>query len=162
MNRMEGQEKLRETSEKFSERLGEMEHTKEMGEKTDQIIKGIETDGLDSDTQASASEVVSSYSEAYAGEMERLNEQVESTAEQVNENINSLNENKEQVDRNAERYAEAAGVSDIGRSAAESGRAKMESDSQAYSDLISENEQSIEESRERSRNLQSIVSGLFG
>ena len=38
----------------------------------------------------------------------------------------------------------------------------MESDSQEYSELIGENEQAIQESRESAKQMQSVIGGLFG
>jgi len=161
MNRMEGREKLQETSDQFSEQLSEGERIQEEGEQSDRILQGMELDGLDSDTQQAAGEVLNEYSEAYDAAMEEVSEQVEGTADTAQGHVESLGESREQVDRNAERYSEAAGVSDLGSGAAESGKSKMESDSQEYSELIDENEQAIQESRERAKNMQSAVSGLF-
>ena len=161
MNILEGKEKLKETSAKFTEQLSDAERTKEEGEEANRILESVEPEGLDSDTQETAREVVSSYSETYDSAMEEINEQVEETAETAEGHVEGLGENREQVDRNAERYSEAAGVSELGREAAETGKSKMESDSQAYSELIAENEQAVEESLEKSKNMMSIVSSLF-
>lgn len=162
MNRMEGREKLKETSEKFSEQLSEGERIQEEGEATDQILKGMELDGLDSDTQEAAGEVMSQYSETYDQAIGAVGEQVEGTADAAQADVQSLTESREQVDRNAERYSEAAGVSELGRGSAESGRAKMESDSQEYGELVQQNEEAIRESRESAKKMQDAVSGLFG
>ena len=70
-------------------------------------------------------------------------EQVEGTADTAQGHVESLNANREQVERNEERYAEAAGVSELGRGSADAGRSKMESDSQEYSEIISANEQAM-------------------
>ena len=51
MNRMEGRERLKETSDQFSEQLSEGERIQEDGEESDRILQGMELDGLDSDTQ---------------------------------------------------------------------------------------------------------------
>ena len=65
------------------------------------------------------------------------------------------------MDENAEKYSEAAGISEIGRAAADAGRSKMESDSQEYGDLMQENQTRLEQSRERAKNMSSLVGGLF-
>ena len=161
MNILEGKEKLKETQERFSEDLSEAEQLKEDSEAIDRILKGMELDGLDSETQGTAREVTSSYSETYNEAMEEKDDEIGETAETAEGHVESLGENQEQVDRNAERYAEAAGISDLGKEAADSGKAKMESDSQTYGELISENEKAIQESREKSKNLRSMVSTFF-
>lgn len=162
MNRMEGRERLKETSEKFGEQLSEGERIQEDGEESDRILQGMELDGLDSDTQQAAGEVLNEYSDTYNQAIGEVAEQVEGTADTAQGHVESLNANREQVERNAERYAEAAGVSELGRSGAEAGRGKMESDSQEYSELINANEQAIQESRESAKQMQSTISGLFG
>ena len=161
MNILEGKEKLKETQERFSEDLSEAEQLKEDSEAIDRILKGMELDGLDSETQGTARDVTSSYSETYNEAMEEKDDEIGETAETAEGHAESLGENQEQVDRNAERYAEAAGISDLGKEAADSGKAKMESDSQTYGELISENEKAIQESREKSKNLRSMVSTFF-
>lgn len=161
MNILEGKEKLKETQERFSEDLSEAEQLKEDSEAIDRILKGMELDGLDSETQGTAREVTGSYSETYNEAMEEKDDEIGETAETAEGHAESLGENQEQVDRNAERYAEAAGISDLGKEAADSGKAKMESDSQTYGELISENEKAIQESREKSKNLRSMVSTFF-
>ena len=161
MNILEGKEKLKETQERFSEDLSEAEQLKEDSEAIDRILKGMELEGLDSETQGTAQEVTSSYSETYNEAMEEKDDEIGETAETAEGHVESLGENQEQVDRNAERYAEAAGISDLGKEAADSGKAKMESDSQTYGELISENEKAIQESREKSKNLRSMVSTFF-
>lgn len=162
MNRMEGREGLKETSDQFKEQLSEGERIQEDGEASDRILQGAELDGLDSDTQEAAGQVLNEYSEAYNQAIAEVGEQVEGTAETAQQNVESLNASKEQVERNAERYAEAAGISDLGRSAAESGRSKMESDSQEYGEIISANEEAIAESRESAKRMQDRIGGLFG
>ena len=162
MNILEGKEKLKETSDQFTEQLTEGERIQEDGEETDRIMQAMELDGLDSDTQETASEVKGEYSDTYDDAREAVAEDVEGTAGTAEGHVESLGENREQVERNAERYAEAAGISELGRGSAETGKSKMESDSQAYTELIDENEQAIEESRERAKNMQSVISGLFG
>lgn len=162
MNILEGKEKLKETSDRFTEQLTEGERIQEEGEEADRILQAMELDGLDSDTQETATEVKGEYSDTYDGAMEDISDDVEDTAETAEGHVESLGENREQVERNAERYAEAAGVSELGRASAETGKSKMESDSQSYTELIDENDQAIAESRERAKNMQSVVSGLFG
>lgn len=162
MNRMEGREKLKETNDQFSEQLSEGEKIQEEGEQSDRILQGMELDGLDSDTQQAAGEVLNEYSDTYNQAIGEVAEQVEGTADTAQGNIESLGESRSQVERNAERYSEAAGVSELGRGSAEAGRSKMESDSQEYSEIISENEQAIQESRESANKMQSVIGGLFG
>ena len=162
MNRMEGREKLKETNDQFSEQLSEGEKIQEEGEQSDRILQGMELDGLDSDTQQAAGEVLNEYSDTYNQAIGEVAEQVEGTADTAQGNIESLGESRSQVERNAERYSEAAGVSELGRGSAEAGRSKMESDSQQYSEIISENEQAIQESRESANKMQSVIGGLFG
>ena len=58
MNRMEGRERLKETSDQFGEQLSEGERIQEDGEESDRILQGMELDGLDSDTQQAAGEVL--------------------------------------------------------------------------------------------------------
>lgn len=158
----EGKEKIRETSDQFTEQLTEGERIQEDGEATDRILQGVELDDLDEDSKEIGHRVVNEYSDTYDKAIEAVGEQVEGTAQTAEGHIESLGENKEKVERNAERYAEAAGVSELGRSAAESGESKMESDSTAYGELINENEQAIETSREKAKSMKSTVSGLFG
>lgn len=162
MNRMEGREKLKETSDQFAEQLSEGERIQEDGEQSDQILQSMELDGLDSDTQQAAGEVLNEYSDTYNQAIGEVAEQVEGTADTAQGHIESLDDSRSQVERNAERYSEAAGISDLGRGSAEAGRSKMESDSQEYSELIGENEQAIQESRESANKMQSVISGLFG
>ena len=162
MNRLEGREKLKETSDQFDEQLSEGERIQEDGEESDRILQSMELDGLDSDTQQAAGEVLNEYSDTYNQAIGEVAEQVEGTADTAQGNIESLDANREQVERNAERYSEAAGISDLGRGSAEAGRSKMESDSQEYTELINENEQAIQESRESANKMQSVIGGLFG
>ena len=161
MNILEGKEKLKETKDSFTEELSEAEQIQEAGEESDRIIKAMELDGLDSDTQETAREVTGNFSEAYNEAMEEVGEEVESTAETAEGHVEGLGENQEQVDRNAERYAEIAGISDLGKDAAETGESKMESDSRAYAELISENEEAMDSARERCKNMASHVSTFF-
>lgn len=161
MNILEGREKTKETNDKFTEKLSEGERLQEEGEESDRILAGVELDGLDSDTQSAGREVVQNFSEVYNSAIEEVSDQVDSVADTAKGHVESLGENREQVDRNAERYAEAAGVSDLGRGAADAGKAKMESDSQAYSELISENERAIDEALEETRTTKSAINSLF-
>lgn len=161
MNRLEGRERLKETSDQFAEQLSEGDQIREDGEQSDRILKSMELDGLDSDTQQAAGEVLNEYSDSYNQAIGEVAEQVEGTADTAQGHVESLNANREQVERNAERYAEAAGVSELGRSGAEAGRGKMESDSQEYSELINANEQAIQESRERAKQQMSDVGSFF-
>ena len=106
--------------------------------------------------------MLNEYSDTYNQAIGEVAEQLEGTADTAKGHVESLNANREQVERNAERYAEAAGVSELGRGSADAGRSKMESDSQEYSEIISANEQAIQESRESAKQMQSTISGLFG
>ena len=162
MNRMEGREGLKETSDRFQEQLSEGERIQEDGEASDRILQGAELDGLDSDTQQAAEQVMNEYSDTYNQAIAEVGEQVEGTADMAQQNVEGLNTSKEQVERNAERYAEAAGISDLGRSSAEAGRSKMESDSQEYGELITANEEAIAESRESAKRMRDRIGGLFG
>lgn len=161
MNKLEGKEQLEKTGDIFGEQLSEGERIQKEGEESDRIAASIDTSGLDSDTIEAARQVESDLSGAFSEQIEEVEEKVEQTAETVQGNVESLGESKEKVDENAEKYSEMSGVSEIGRAAADSGRSKMESDSQEYSDLIQENERQMELSRERAKNMSSVVKGLF-
>lgn len=161
MNILEGKEKLRETSEKFSEQLNEGERIQEEGEETDRIVATIDTSGLDSDTVEATRQVEGDLSSAYTEKISEVEEGVEQTAETASGHVESLGENRERVNQNAEKYAEAAGVSEISRAAADAGKSKMESDSEQYGELIQENEQQMEQSRESAKNMSSVIKGLF-
>lgn len=161
MNILEGKEKLKETSEKFSEQLSEGEQIQKEGEETDRIVASIDTSGLDTCSIEAARQTESDLSEAYTEKIGEVEKQVEQTAEEAQENVEALGENKEKVDENAEKYSEAAGISEIGRAAADAGRSKMESDSREYGDLMQENQTRLEQSRERAKNMSSLVGGLF-
>ena len=76
MNRMEGREKLKETNDQFSEQLSEGEKIQEEGEQSDRILQGMELDGLDSDTQQAAGEVLNEYSDTYNQAIGEVAEQV--------------------------------------------------------------------------------------
>jgi hypothetical protein len=84
--------------------------------------------------------VTSDLSSAYTEKIGEVEKEVDRISDTAQENVNDLGKNREQVDRNAEKYSDMAGVSEIGRAAADAGRSKMESDSRQYSDLIQENE----------------------
>jgi methyl-accepting chemotaxis protein len=161
MNILEGKEKLKETSEKFGEKLSEGEQIQKEGEETDRIAASIDTTGLDSDTIDTARNVTSDLSSAYTEKIGEVEKEVDRISDTAQENVNDLGKNREQVDRNAEKYSDMAGVSEIGRAAADAGRSKMESDSRQYSDLIQENETQMEQSRERAKNMSSVIGGLF-
>ena len=161
MNILEGKEKFKETSDKFGEQISEGERLQKEGEESDRILQAMETDGLDSDTQEVARKVLNDYSDSYGEAAQEVSDQVEGIADTAQGHVEGLGESREKVDRNAERYGEAAGISDLGKGAAESGKSKMESDSQAYSELIDQNEQAIESSRESAKNMQSAIGSLF-
>ena len=161
MNRMEGREKLKETNDQFSEQLSEGERIREEGDESNRILQAMELDGLDGDTQQAAGEVLEGYSDTYNQAIGEVSDQVEGTADVAQGNVESLSETRSQVERNAERYAEAAGVSELGRSSAEAGRGKMESDRQEYEELIRENDQAIHESLESAKQMQSFIESLF-
>lgn len=161
MNIYEGKERLKETAEKFGEQLSEGEQIQLEGEESDRIAASIDTIGLDNETIEATHQVESDLSHAYTERITAVEELVEQTAENVQENVDSLGENKALVERNAEKYSEMAGVSEIGRVAADAGRSKMEGDSQEYGNLIQENTIQMERSRERAKNMSSVISGLF-
>lgn len=161
MNILEGREGLKETQEKFGEQLSEGEQIQREGEESDRIAASIDTTGLDTDTIEATHQVNSDLSEAYNEKIGAVEEAVEGTAETAEGHVESLGENKERVDANAEKFSEMAGISEIGRAAADAGRSKMEGDSRQYGELISENRRQMEQSRERAKNMSSIVSGLF-
>lgn len=161
MNILEGREKLKETSDKFGEQLSEGERIQEEGEETDRIAASIDGTGLDSDTIEAIAQANSDLSGAYTEKIGEVESAVEETADTAQGHVESLTENKERVDSNAEKFAEMAGVSEIGRAASEAGRGKMESDSQQYEELVRENEQQMEKSRSEAKNMSSVISGLF-
>ena len=161
MNILEGKEKLKETSEQFGEQLSEGEQIQKEGEETDRIASSIEAIGLDSDTQEAARKVESDLSSAYTEKIGEVEKEVEKISDTAKEHTDALGETQEQVDENAEKYGEMAGISDIGRAAADAGKSKMESDSRAYDELIRENETQMEQSRERAKNMASTVGSLF-
>lgn len=161
MNILEGKEKLKETTEQFDEQLSEGEKIREEGEESDRIASSIEGDGLDSETQAAIEQANSELGESYDRDITEVEESVEQTADTAQGHVESLGENKEQVERNAERYSEISGIADRNSGAAELGRSRMEGDSQEYGNLIQENEQQMERSRESARSMASAVRGLF-
>lgn len=161
MNILEGREKLKETSDRFGEKLSEGEQIQKEGEDTDRIVANIDTSGLDSDTQEAARKVESDLSGAYTEKISEVEKEVERVSDTAKEHVGALSDTQEQVDENAEKYAEAAGISEIGRAAADAGKSKMESDSRTYGELIRENETQIKQAIEQAAETASVVKGLF-
>lgn len=161
MNILEGREKLKETATEFGEQLSEGEQIQKEGEETDRIVASIDTSGLDSDTIEAARKTESDLSGAYTEKISEVEKEISRIAEAAKEHADALSDTREQVDENAEKYSEAAGVSDIGRAAADAGKSKMESDSRQYEELIRENEIQTEQSRERARNMTATIDSLF-
>jgi len=161
MNILEGREKLKETSAEFGKQLSEGEQIKKEGEETDRIVAGIDTSGLDSDTQDAARKVESDLSGAYTEKIGEVKKEVEGISDTAKEHSDALSDTQEQVDENAEKYGEMAGISEIGRAAADTGKAKMESDSRAYDELIQENDAQIKQAMAEAEEMASLVSSLF-
>lgn len=161
INILEGREKLKETTKGFDTQLTAGEQIQKEGEETDRIAASIDASGLDTDTVDAVRKVESDLSGAYTEKIGEVEKEVEKVADTVKENVNALGDTKEQVDENAEKYGEMAGVSDIGRAAADAGKSKMESDSREYGTLIQENETQMEQSRERAKNMSSAIGSLF-
>lgn len=161
LNISEGTNELTKRKEEFTEQLSAGEQIEKDGLETDRIAASIDTSGLDSSTIETTRQVTSDLSSAFTEKISEVQKQVEKTSDVVKENVSALGETQEQVDENARKYSEMAGVSEIGKAAADAGRSKMESDSQEYRNLIQENETQMEKAEEDVENMSSSIKSLF-
>ena len=161
LNISEGTNEIKKTKKSFDTQVSAAEQFEKDGEKTDELAGRIDGEGLDSGTADAIRDVLSGLSEAYTKKITEVEKEIQKVSNQVKDNVSGLRESEEKVNKNAETYEQMASVSDVGRAAAESGRRKMESDSQEYGKLIEENEAQMEEAEEKGKSAATSIRGMF-
>ncbi len=162
MNRETGKSKLEGTKGKFESIRETKDEIIGEAEQIDGLLDGINLEGCDADDVSALDGSKSGYSRDFGG---AVSEQVEDpTNEGVKESqddMSELNEGKEQVEAARSNFEQAAGVSDIGSSNAESGARQMEQSSNEYTEIIEGNQAAIDAAQDVAQDAASRLSDLF-
>ena len=154
----EGVGEIRENSRKTTE-LGT-----EMTEQADQINAVLESIDLqdEEDIQAisdTSSSYQSSFDSAFSEQVESAGQEIEQQGGQIRETAGGELEN---VKSGIGKLEQAGSISDIGRDAADSGRAGLEGSAAEYEDIISDAEAVVDETQQQIESLKNNLSGIFG
>lgn len=154
----EGVKEMQENSRKTTE-LGS-----EMTEQADQINAVLESIELQDEEDVQAiSETGRSYQSSFDS---AFSEQVESAGQEIAQQGEQIREAAEgelgHVRSGISSLEQAGGISEIGREAAEAGRAKLESSAGEYEGIILEAGSVVEDTKQQIESLKSNLSSIFG
>ena len=132
------------------------------GREIKSLLDSIDT-SMDEDDVAKVTEANSGYGadfkSAFSEQVETKEAEMEKTEQQA---INDATTERTKVNAAADKFAQASGVSDIGRKNADGGAEKMRSSAEEYDSMQKSAEDIINETKSRVSSLKSSVSGIFG
>ena len=136
----------------------------EMREQADRIHAALESIDLqDSEDIAairdSASAYQSSFDSAFSEQVEAAGKEIEQQSEQVK---SAAGDELGNVRSGIHKLEQAGGMSEIGKEAADSGAAKLETGAQEYEEILSDAENVSQETRQQIDSLKSSLGSIFG
>ena len=101
----------------------------------------------------------SSFDGAFHQEVEEAGQEIQRQGEQLKD---TMGDELERVRSGISSMEQAGGISEIGRDAAEAGRSRLEGSAGEYQDIITETEQTSDETQQKIESLKSRLGSIFG